>query len=160
MLPLDWALLPFSRYFDFSGRSPRAEYWYFTAFLWFVTLVLLLGNIALESTGYRVFAVLDKIFGLVTLIPSLAVAVRRLHDINRSGLVLLKYIISLAVMVVLMPFALALIALVPFFGMLATGALILALLALALKFLVLMITESDRGPNLYGPNPYGLTYGY
>src|SRR5688572_16902328 len=160
MLPLDWALLPFSRYFDFSGRSPRAEYWYFTALMWFVTMVLLLGNMALESTGYRVFAILDKIFAIVTFVPSLAVAVRRLHDINCSGFVLLKYIIALVVIAVLLPFAMALMALIPFFGMLATGALVLALLAVVLKFLVLMITESDRGPNLYGPNPYGLTYGY
>lgn len=153
MLPLDWALLPFSRYFDFSGRSPRAEYWYFTALTWFVTLVLLLGNMVLESTGYQFFAILDKVFAIVTFIPSLAVAVRRLHDINRSGWVLLKYGIALGILLVLLPASF-------FLGIFGAGILIVGLLVVGVKFLILMITEGDRGPNLYGSNPYGLTYGY
>ena len=100
-----------------------------------------------------VLVVVNTLFGLVTFIPSLAVAVRRLHDINRSGFVLLKYGIAMGVVLALMPVAL-------FFGPFAAGILILGLVAIGLKFLVLMITEGDGGPNLYGPNPYGLTYGH
>lgn len=153
MQPLDWALLPFSRYFDFSGRSSRAEYWYFTALIWFVSLLILLGQLALGQAVESVLTVVNALFGLVTFIPSMAVAVRRLHDINRSGFVLLKYIIGIAVILALMPFGLYF---APFFGF----VLGVAAVVLALKFLVLMILEGDRGPNLYGPNPYGLTYGY
>jgi uncharacterized membrane protein YhaH (DUF805 family) len=153
MQPLDWALLPFSRYFDFSGRSSRAEYWYFTALMWFVSLLIQLGRLALGEAVESVLIVVNALFGLGTFIPSLAVAVRRLHDINRSGFVVLKYIIGIAVMLALMPFALYF---VPLFGfVLGLGAV-----ALALKFLVLMVIEGDRGPNLYGPSPYGFTSGY
>jgi uncharacterized membrane protein YhaH (DUF805 family) len=153
MQPLDWALLPFSRYFDFSERSSRAEYWYFTALMWFVSLLIQLGRLALGEAVESVLTVVNALFGLGSFIPSLAVAVRRLHDINRRGFVLLKYIIGIAVILALMPFALYF---VPLFGF----VLGLAVVALALKFLVLMVVEGDRGPNLYGPNPYGLTYGY
>ena len=95
MQPLDWALLPFTRYFDFSGRSSRAEYWYFTAFIWFVSMLILLGQLALGEAVESVLTVVNALFGLVTFIPSMAVAVRRLHDgIHRSGFVLLIYIIG------------------------------------------------------------------
>ena len=108
----------------------------------------LLGE-AVES----VLAVVNGLFGLVTFIPSLAVAVRRLHDINRSGLVLLKYIIAATVVVVLMPAAMLT-------GSFGAGLLLLAAVVIALKYLMLMVSEGDPGPNPYGPNPYGLTYGY
>jgi uncharacterized membrane protein YhaH (DUF805 family) len=153
MQPLDWALLPFSRYFEFSGRSSRAEYWYFTVFIWFISLLIQLGQLALGEAVESVLTVVNSLFGLVTLIPSLAVAVRRLHDVNRSGFVLLKYIIGIAAILALVPFALYF---APFFAF----VLGLAAVVIALKFLVLMVIEGDRGPNLYGPNPYGLTYGY
>jgi uncharacterized membrane protein YhaH (DUF805 family) len=153
MQPLDWALLPFSRYFDFSGRSSRAEYWYFTAFMWFVSLLILLGEKVLGQGVESVLAVVNSLFGLITFIPSLAVAVRRLHDINRSGFELLKYIVGIAAILALVPFAL-------YFATFLAFILGLAAVVIALKFLVLMVIEGDRGPNLYGPNPYGLTYGY
>lgn len=153
MQPLDWALLPFSRYFDFSGRSSRAEYWYYTALLWFVTLLILLGEQLLGRPVEGVLTAINSLFGLVTFIPSLAVAVRRLHDINRSGFELLRYGIPLVVVICLIPFALFI---APFF----VFVLGLAAVVIGVKFLVLMVIEGDRGPNLYGPNPYGLTYGY
>lgn len=153
MQPLDWALLPFSRYFDFSGRSSRAEYWYFTAFMWFISLLILLMQQLLGEAVEGVLTAVNALFGLATFIPSIAVAVRRLHDINRSGFVLLGYSMAVAVVVVLIPVSL-------FIGSFAAGLLILAAAVITIKFLILMVTEGDRGPNPYGPNPYGLTYGY
>jgi uncharacterized membrane protein YhaH (DUF805 family) len=153
MQPLDWALLPFSRYFDFSGRSSRAEYWFFTAFIWFVSLLILAAQQLLGEAVESVLTVVNGLFGLVTFVPSLAVAVRRLHDINRSGLVLLKYIIAATVVGVLMPAAMLT-------GSFGAGLLLLAAVVVALKFLMLMVSEGDPGPNPYGPNPYGLTYGF
>ena len=69
MQPLDWALLPFSRYFDFSGRSSRAEYWYFTVLIWFVSLLILLGQLALGQAVESVLTVVNALFGLITFIP-------------------------------------------------------------------------------------------
>ena len=153
MQPLDWALLPFNRYFDFSGRSSRAEYWFFTAFIWFVSLLIVAAQQILGEAVESVLTIVNGLLGLVTFIPSLAVAVRRLHDINRSGLVLLKYIIAATIIAVLMPAGM-------YFGGFGGGLLLLAAVVLALKYLILMVSEGDPGPNPYGPNPYGLTYGY
>jgi len=63
-----------SKYADFNGRAKRPEYW------WFVLFLFLLGAITAA-----VSEVLNSIVGLATIIPSLAVGARRLHDINRSG---------------------------------------------------------------------------
>ena len=70
----------FSGYFDFRGRSGRSEYWWFLLFFMVVSFVPSL----LDSTqdGIILISILVY-FGL--LIPMLAVQVRRLHDINRSG---------------------------------------------------------------------------
>lgn len=59
----------FSKYADFKGRAPRAEYW------WFFLLSFILGCIP----------IVNFIAILVLLIPSLAVAWRRLHDIGKGG---------------------------------------------------------------------------
>ncbi len=66
----------FSKYFTFGGRASRAEFWWFFLF----TFLLELGSGFADSTG-----VLGWIITLVTLIPSLSVGSRRLHDTNRSG---------------------------------------------------------------------------
>jgi len=153
MQPLDWALLPFSRYFDFSGRSSRAEYWYFTALMWVVNLLILLTQELLGEAVAGVLAIVNVIFGLGTLIPSIAVTVRRLHDINRSGFLALGYGIGIGVLVTLIPVSM-------FMGSVVFGIVMIAVLALSIKFLILMVSEGHRGPNPYGSNPYGLNYGY
>ena len=71
--------LGFQRYFDFSGRSTRAEFWWWILFGFLVAIVLTIVDNIL-GTG-----VLAGLWGLATLIPGLAVTVRRLHDINKSG---------------------------------------------------------------------------
>ena len=57
--------LGFQRYFDFSGRSSRSEYWWWFLFSSLVGLI--------------------PFVGLFLLIPNLAIGVHRLHDINRTG---------------------------------------------------------------------------
>ena len=76
-------------YCNFEGRAPRSEYWWFALFaalLGIVTLVLdgFLGTYAVTSSG-RMIGFINSIFLLAILLPSIAVAVRRLHDTDRSG---------------------------------------------------------------------------
>ena len=76
-------------YCNFEGRAPRSEYWWFELFaalLVIVTLVLdgFLGTYAVTSSG-RMIGFINSIFLLAILLPSIAVAVRRLHDTDRSG---------------------------------------------------------------------------
>ncbi len=65
--------LGFSKYFDFKTRSTRSEYWYWILFLVVTSLILM-----------RFIPILLIFIGAVT-IPTFAVAVRRLHEFNRSG---------------------------------------------------------------------------
>ena len=74
----------FSNYVAFSGRAIRSEYWYWVLFS-------ILGGIATEILDTAMFpqvsgaSPLNAVFNLITFLPSLAIAVRRLHDINRTG---------------------------------------------------------------------------
>ncbi|MCB1388821.1 MAG: DUF805 domain-containing protein [Rhodobacteraceae bacterium] len=83
----------FSRYFTFSGRAPRAEYWYWVLFVLLVSVVLAVVDLALMGPGRG--QPLSALFSLAVLFPGLAVSVRRLHDIGRSGWWVLIAIIPL-----------------------------------------------------------------
>lgn len=86
---LEYVQKCFRHYVDFSGRARRKEYWFFVLFEILVIFVLmnLLGVfIALDSMGGVILtSVLLVIFALAVLLPGLAVIVRRLHDIDKSG---------------------------------------------------------------------------
>ena len=64
----------FSKYADFSGRAGRPEFW------WFVLFTIVAG-MAFSIGGNLA----DSLWTLVTLVPSIAVGARRLHDTHRSG---------------------------------------------------------------------------
>ncbi len=84
----------FKRYFDFSTRSSRSEFWWFQLFIAIVYFVLMffVGDPTdPNSMGYT----LAGIFYLAVLIPIISVGVRRLHDIDKSGWLYLVYIIPL-----------------------------------------------------------------
>lgn len=67
------------RYFDFRTRSSRSEYWWWSLFSLLVGIVTSLLDLMMGVT------VLNGISSLALFIPGVAVAVRRLHDVNRSG---------------------------------------------------------------------------
>ena len=76
----------FDNYANFSGRARRSEYWYFLLFnmffaFGFVMLDIAIGT-AIPELGYGIFYV---IYVLIMFIPGLAVTVRRLHDVGKSG---------------------------------------------------------------------------
>ena len=78
----------FIRYTDFSGRSMRSEYWNFAVFIIVLTIVAdyLDAKIAgVSYLDYYGFGTLSIILTIVTIVPSIAVSIRRLHDINKSG---------------------------------------------------------------------------
>jgi uncharacterized membrane protein YhaH (DUF805 family)/ribosomal protein L37E len=73
--------LSFNRYVQFSGRSPRAEYWYFALF----TTLISIGASTVDAMWLHGSAIFAGIANLAFLLPSLSVFVRRLHDVDRSG---------------------------------------------------------------------------
>jgi uncharacterized membrane protein YhaH (DUF805 family) len=84
----------FRKYADFTGRACRAEYWYWSLFLLLmgILFVFLLNGVAdmiYDNDTYDVFynavLIISAIANLAFFLPTLAVSVRRLHDIGRSG---------------------------------------------------------------------------
>ena len=72
----------FKNYVNFSGRARRAEYWYFWLFGMIVNLIL---NSLAAIPDMSEVVYLTYIFALIVFLPSIAVSIRRLHDIGKSG---------------------------------------------------------------------------
>lgn len=95
---LKYMFMPYRRYFDFSGRSCRSEFWSFfvlAASVFAVTVILYASAGALEpgfdpdtsdpGPGFMLGTAIFTIFFLVSAIPATALEVRRWHDIGKSG---------------------------------------------------------------------------
>ena len=154
MTPIDWAKRPIEKYADFAGRAPRAEYWWFVlAMLVAYIVVSIVDDII--GTGEMILGVygpLTVLLWLATLVPSIAVGVRRLHDTNRSGWWILLPIVPYCLALFLGGAAIA-------GGSMAgagiAGIFLMIGVACAIALLVFMVLPGTPGDNRYGPNPYG-----
>ncbi len=126
----------FARYVDFQGRSRRSEYWWVVLFNLIVFLVLfmpiiIIGGFNPETgtmgpLGYVIFGVMG-LYGLAIIIPSIALFIRRLHDINQTGWIYLGIVIA---------------GFIPLLNIVASVAQI-----------VIACIPGTTGPNKYGPDP-------
>jgi uncharacterized membrane protein YhaH (DUF805 family) len=83
----------FKKYVDFAGRASRSEFWWWALFCLLVSIAL---NMVHQALG--------GLFSLATFLPYLAVAVRRLHDTDRSGWFLLLNFIPIIGWIILIVF--------------------------------------------------------
>ena len=129
---MEYMFMPLKRYFDFSGRSRRKEYWMF--FLLYLACYIVAGILDVQlgfatTTSSSEFGdgtasasfnmqggMISMIVMLVFLIPNIAVAVRRMHDNDKSGWWVL----------------------VPIYNI-----------------IVIWFMEGTKGPNRFGPDPKG-----
>ena len=81
----------FNRAFDFESRSSRKEFWYWQVF----RILMFLSFTYIESLGISGILILSNI---IFLIPELSVSIRRLHDINKSGLWILLSITIIGIL--------------------------------------------------------------
>ena len=127
----------FKRYTDFQGRSQRSEYWWVALFN--VIIAVVVGGLAfalggnfetgeINPIGMVLFGVLG-LYGLSVIIPSIALFVRRLHDINQTGWIYLGLVVA---------------GFIPLINLLASIAQI-----------VIACIPGTAGPNKYGPDPKG-----
>ncbi len=126
----------FARYTDFQGRSRRSEYWWVALFNILVISVLgillvTLGGFnpdtgAMGPLGYVFFGII-ALYGLAIIIPSIALFVRRLHDINQTGWIYL--------------------------GLVIAGFIPLINLVASIAQIVIACIPGTVGPNKYGPDP-------
>jgi len=92
---MNYYLEAFRKFADFKGRARRSEYWYFVLFN---VIAAVVASIVDGIIGIPIFS---GVYLLASLIPSLSVAVRRLHDSGRSGWMLLLGFIPLVGLIVL-----------------------------------------------------------
>jgi len=143
-----WMIMPFQRYFEFSGRSRRKEFWLFALLntLVFVGIFALrgatggasmadieaadaAGTLAVYSWMFSGVGILLGIWWLIVIVPGIAVTVRRLHDRDLSGWWYLGVIVG---------------SMIPFLGVLVS-----------LAFLIVMALPGTPGENRFGPDPKG-----
>jgi uncharacterized membrane protein YhaH (DUF805 family) len=127
---MEWYLMVWRKYAEFSGRSRRSEYWMFVLFnlLAMFALVMLGGvGVAISQDYGAVLFVPFVVYVLALIIPSLAVGVRRFHDSGKSGGLY-------ALLIVL--------GIIPFVGLICS-----------IIQIVILCLDSEPGVNEYGPNP-------
>ncbi len=87
----------FAHYADFSGRARRSEFWYVTLFKIIVSLVL-----EAVMNSFHGLAFLGTLWSVGTLVPSLALCVRRLHDVGKRGTWFLFILLPIAGPIILL----------------------------------------------------------
>lgn len=90
------------KYADFTGRARRAEFWWFNLVNFGV--FILLGILRQIGGIGGLFALVGGLYALAVIIPGIAIAVRRLHDTNKSGWMLLIGLIPLVGAIILLVF--------------------------------------------------------
>jgi uncharacterized membrane protein YhaH (DUF805 family) len=94
---MEWYLKVLRQYADFEGRAGRTEYWMFVLFNFIISCVISIIAVAITLITHNSSAVLlSYLYTFATMIPGLAVMVRRLHDTGRSAWYLLVSLIPLA----------------------------------------------------------------
>ncbi|MEM7513912.1 MAG: DUF805 domain-containing protein [Bacteroidota bacterium] len=93
---MNWYLKVMRQYADFSGRARRKEYWMFTLFNFIFALVAM-GFDAMMGSAFigGMYGITYMTYALATIVPGIAVAVRRMHDVGKSGWMLFIALIPL-----------------------------------------------------------------
>jgi len=123
------------KYVVFEGRARRREFWLFCI----VNVIL------------GIIPVIGWLVGLATFIPSLAVGVRRLHDIEKSGKWMLLGFAPLVGVIFMIAgvFAGGGFGIIGFFSIL----ILLGSIGAAVIFIIWAVREGTHGKNIYGPDP-------
>ena len=101
-----WYLKVLKNYVGFSGRARRKEYWMFTLFSLIASVLLTVLDVMFGTLDTASgWGLLGFLYFLAVLLPGLAVSVRRLHDIDKSGWWLLLILIPIIGALVLLVFA-------------------------------------------------------
>lgn len=89
----------FKNYVNFQDRSSRSAFWFWALFSFIVSTVF---SVLSNGDSGSFFGILGSLAGLAMLLPGLSVAVRRLHDIDRSGWFILLGLIPLVGWIILL----------------------------------------------------------
>ena len=134
------------KYADFKSRASRQEFWCFLAFV-----IIMQAVCGIVGMLFGMGPALSGLVGALLIIPQIAVAVRRLHDLGKSGRELLVPCLILFAL----PLAFAFRGILP--RILALGVLGITLLAFA-NLLTLFLKKGSSVPNRYGAAPTAFSF--
>lgn len=138
------------KYADFKGRASRAEFWTFFFFVLIAQAVARLIDLLLGSGPFG--GPISMLTGLLLFVPQISVAVRRLHDVNRSGRALLVPCLLLLASPLLVMFG-------SFLGkIVALGYAGVTLLMFG-QLLMMLTRKGSQIPNRYGACPTAFSFG-
>ena len=140
------ALETLRKYADFNGRASRQEFWFFVVFVIIANAVA-----GLVGMLFGFGSLLPGLVGLLLIVPQLAVAVRRLHDLGKSG----RELVVPCVMLAAVPLAFAFRGILP--KIIAFGFLGITLLVFA-NLLTLFLKKGSTVPNRYGAAPTAFSF--
>jgi len=152
--PIRWAILPLKKYATFSGRAPRAEYWWFNL----AAMIAGLGTDYLDSffsvPVVGVYGPVSLVFTLALIVPSVAVTVRRLHDSDRTGWWAVMDVWNYSLVIAGFS-GLSIETAMKSIGLVPALMLILLMLSCGVILFIFMVTPGTKRSNEYGPDPYG-----
>lgn len=90
-----------SDYCKFTGRASRSEYWWFALFNFIVYAIIA----TIFNPNGSTYSIITGIYGLVVLLPSIGLSIRRMHDIGRSGWWILINLVPVVGWIVFIVFA-------------------------------------------------------
>ncbi len=90
---MKWYVKALKQFADFKGRARRKEYWMFVLFNFLFAIVAMMIDNVLGTKGEQGYGLVYGLYSLAMFIPGLAVSVRRLHDVGKSGWMLLAALI-------------------------------------------------------------------
>jgi uncharacterized membrane protein YhaH (DUF805 family) len=163
---MKWYILALKKYATFSGRSRRKEFWTFILFyiIFYIVAIILdhLFGLNWSPAGGGLIATL---FSLSMLVPTIAVHVRRFHDIGLSGWFYVLFFLAMVVSTAIFFVKVVMVAMAAGFSPEEMDPAIvmqfakpfmywsLVMLLLSIILIYLMAKDSKPGPNKWGPNP-------
>lgn len=88
---MNYYLAVLKKYAVFEGRSSRAEYWYFVLFNFIISLAIAIITVSIGDNQQG----LMSLYSLALFLPGLGVSIRRLHDVGKSGWMILISLIPI-----------------------------------------------------------------
>lgn len=138
------------KYADFKGRASRTEFWTFFIFVLIAQAVARLVDLLLGSGPLG--GPVAMLTGLLLFVPQVSVAVRRLHDVNRSGRELLVPCLLLLASPLLVLFG-------SFLGKIVTLGYAAVTLLMFGQLLLMLARKGSSVPNRYGACPTAFSFG-
>lgn len=83
---MKWFVKCFEKFADFDGRACRSEFWFFYLFTWLAFMVLAFADLFIGTWSEALgLGILSTIYAVVAILPTIAVAIRRVHDGGYCG---------------------------------------------------------------------------